>query len=111
MLRQKFTVFVRLLPTPQITLNAEFWFNNPFPQTFSITLLKSKQTNRPTTSTGFSGPPAAAQNLPPPGVFIPTSVGDNVTSTSEEKQIEGNSLLKRIFNPFKERFSSQPIYN
>ncbi|VDP37865.1 unnamed protein product [Schistosoma mattheei] len=29
-----------------------------------------------------------AQNLPPPGVFIPTSVGDNVTSTSEEKQIE-----------------------
>ncbi|CAH8525658.1 unnamed protein product [Schistosoma rodhaini] len=44
--------------------------------------------NRPITSTGFSGPAAAAQNLPPPGVFIPTSVGDNVTSTSEEKQIE-----------------------
>ncbi|KAH8860199.1 Poly(U)-binding-splicing factor PUF60 [Schistosoma japonicum] len=43
--------------------------------------------SRTTTSTGFSGP-AATQNLPPPGVFIPTSVGDGVPLTSEEKQIE-----------------------
>ncbi|CAH8841009.1 unnamed protein product [Trichobilharzia szidati] len=43
---------------------------------------------RPAT-TGFSGAPTAAQNLPPPGVFIPTSVGDPAPRVElEEKQME-----------------------
>ncbi|VDQ05147.1 unnamed protein product [Trichobilharzia regenti] len=45
-------------------------------------------TERPAT-TGFSGAPTAAQNLPPPGVFIPTSVGDPAPRVElEEKQMD-----------------------
>ncbi|CAH8495900.1 unnamed protein product [Heterobilharzia americana] len=44
-------------------------------------------TNR-SAPTGFSGPPTAVQNLPPPGVFIPTTIGDTVPPALEEKQIE-----------------------